>query len=42
MAKLPDSVKDYGKNINIFSYNKPEEEHFLVLEVLGIPQGKTF
>jgi len=32
---------DYGKKIDIFQYQKPDKEQFMVIELLGMPVGKT-
>ena len=36
-----DSVMDYGKKIDIFQYSKPDKDQFMVIELLGMPVGKT-
>jgi len=37
-----DYVRENGKRIEIFKLNKPTDGHFLVMEVLGMPSGRTF
>ena len=37
-----DYIRDYNKRIEIFKLNKPVDGHYLVLEVIGMPSGKTF
>lgn len=37
-----DYVKDYNKRIDIFKLNRPTDGHYMVLEVVGMPGGKTF
>jgi len=39
---FPDYVRENGKRIEIFKLNKPTDGHFLVMEVLGMPSGRTF
>ena len=37
-----DFVKDNKKKIEIFKVNRPTEGQYLIMEVLGMPNGKTF
>ena len=37
-----DFVRENGKKIEIFKINRPTDGHYLVMEVLGMPSGKTF
>ena len=35
-------IRENHKRIEIFKLNRPTEGHFIVLEVLGMPSGKTY
>jgi hypothetical protein len=37
-----DFVKDNKKKIEIFKINRPTEGQYIIMEVLGMPNGKTF
>ena len=37
-----DYVKEKNKKIEIFKIQRPTDGHYIILEVLGMPTGKTF
>ncbi len=37
-----DYVKEKNKKIEIFKILRPTDGHYIILEVLGMPTGKTF
>ena len=39
---FPDYVKENNKKIEIFKISKPVDGHYIVMEVLGMPSGKTY
>eukprot|EP00347_Sterkiella_histriomuscorum_P021524 403333677 len=40
-SSFPDNVKTKKKKIEIFKLNRPQEGHYLIMEVLGMPNGRT-
>ena len=40
MAKYPDQVKIHGHKFEIFKVERPKNIPYLILEVLGMPEGK--
>jgi|LauGreDrversion4_2_1035121.scaffolds.fasta_scaffold13312_4 hypothetical protein len=40
--KIIDYVKEKNKKIEIFKIQRPTDGHYIILEVLGMPTGKTF
>jgi pSer/pThr/pTyr-binding forkhead associated (FHA) protein len=39
---FPCVIRDRNKKIEIFKLQRPLDGHYIVLEVLGMPNGKTF
>lgn len=39
---FPEYVREGHKKIEIFKIARPTEGHYLVMEVLGMPSGKTY
>ncbi len=39
---FPNQVIEGGRKIDIFEIEKPAEGHYLILEVLGMPTGRSF
>ena len=41
-VNFPDYVREKGEKIEIFKIARPTEGHYIILEVLGMPSGKTY
>ena len=39
---MPDAVTIDGISHEIFEFERPKRHHYIILEVLGLPQGKNY